>query len=592
MNGQSLHAKNRLRASVRGAFALALSLCGAAASPVSAAEVRDVRVGRHPTFTRVVFEFDERAGYKIERGADGKSVVVKLEASAASRNVSSKAELVRNVEVEPSGNRAVARIHVVKPGLSIKEMILPSPPRVVLDFLMPEAAEGLARTVDSAKSPKSKAAAAPKAKPVVAQKPKTEPTKPVATKTETLAKAETAAKTEPPKQPEKTAATPAAVHAPKTEVATATQTEAKRTPVEQAEKAAPNATGAHAAGDEKSAHASASEPAPQKSAEDKSDQPITLNNKTLEERGELTKPEADLEEFKRTVTEGPLVDTEPEDVPASAPEAPAEEPEAPALAEKTEPAPAPPRPSEATPAEKPAREVAAKTDKATEAPATESAEVDGEDLPWFPIAAGAGALALVGVVAFAFMRRRSLPNDDDLIPPITFEPDPDDEIARESSYETLPEAAEEDAAPVAADQQFPFGGEGFAASGDSESEREAMSPATSLFDDEDEKRDLPMEQMEAPLGGGMRSAAPRMASVGGDSDLARVVAELERRLSQAEQRMQEQAETIERLDRQVAAQNEELRVQRAAIARTQRALRSMSRSEEEQATEPALRDPR
>ena len=35
---------------------------------------------------------------------------------------------------------------------------------------------------------------------------------------------------------------------------------------------------------------------------------------------------------------------------------------------------------------------------------------------------------------------------------------------------------------------------------------------------------------------------------------------------------------------------EELRVQRAAIARTQRALRSMSRSEDDQATEPALRE--
>ena len=45
-----------------------------------------------------------------------------------------------------------------------------------------------------------------------------------------------------------------------------------------------------------------------------------------------------------------------------------------------------------------------------------------------------------------------------------------------------------------------------------------------------------------------------------------------------------------RLERQVAAQSEELRVQRAAIARTQRALRTLSRGEEEKATEPALRD--
>ena len=40
----------------------------------------------------------------------------------------------------------------------------------------------------------------------------------------------------------------------------------------------------------------------------------------------------------------------------------------------------------------------------------------------------------------------------------------------------------------------------------------------------------------------------------------------------------------------MAAQSEELRVQRAAIARTQRALRTMSRGDEEKATEPALRD--
>jgi len=47
----------------------------------------------------------------------------------------------------------------------------------------------------------------------------------------------------------------------------------------------------------------------------------------------------------------------------------------------------------------------------------------------------------------------------------------------------------------------------------------------------------------------------------------------------------------ERLERQVAAQTEELRVQRAAIARTQRAVRNLNRTDEEGPTEPALRDP-
>ena len=61
--------------------------------------------------------------------------------------------------------------------------------------------------------------------------------------------------------------------------------------------------------------------------------------------------------------------------------------------------------------------------------------------------------------------------------------------------------------------------------------------------------------------------------------------------AQLETRLDEANDARERLERQVAAQSEELRVQRAAIARTQRALRGMNRGEEEQATEPALREP-
>jgi hypothetical protein len=66
---------------------------------------------------------------------------------------------------------------------------------------------------------------------------------------------------------------------------------------------------------------------------------------------------------------------------------------------------------------------------------------------------------------------------------------------------------------------------------------------------------------------------------------------MERRMAHLESRLDESVAARERLERQVAAQSEELRVQRAAIARTQRALRGLSRSDEEQATEPALRDP-
>ena len=65
----------------------------------------------------------------------------------------------------------------------------------------------------------------------------------------------------------------------------------------------------------------------------------------------------------------------------------------------------------------------------------------------------------------------------------------------------------------------------------------------------------------------------------------------EQRMANLEARLDEVTEAKERLERQVDAQTEELRVQRAAIARTQRALRNLSRPEEEAPTEPTLRDP-
>ena len=65
--------------------------------------------------------------------------------------------------------------------------------------------------------------------------------------------------------------------------------------------------------------------------------------------------------------------------------------------------------------------------------------------------------------------------------------------------------------------------------------------------------------------------------------------ELETRLGELEKRLESLVEGRDRLERQVSAQTEELRVQRAAIARTQRVVRSMSKPEEAVATEPVPR---
>lgn len=86
--------------------------------------------------------------------------------------------------------------------------------------------------------------------------------------------------------------------------------------------------------------------------------------------------------------------------------------------------------------------------------------------------------------------------------------------------------------------------------------------------------------------------APRTAAVAPAPGPARPAAEggrldaLERRLVQLESRCEELTQARERLERQVAAQTEELRVQRSAIARTQRALRSLAKPGAEEPTEP------
>jgi septal ring factor EnvC (AmiA/AmiB activator) len=118
-------------------------------------------------------------------------------------------------------------------------------------------------------------------------------------------------------------------------------------------------------------------------------------------------------------------------------------------------------------------------------------------------------------------------------------------------------------------------------------------PETGLYD-EDSEGEKPMDMettTDLPTERDHFSVPPATVMGGGDSDVAKLVQELASRIANLETRLDEANDSRERLERQDAAQSEELRVQRAAIARTQRALRSLSRSEEDQATEPALREP-
>jgi hypothetical protein len=193
---------------------------------------------------------------------------------------------------------------------------------------------------------------------------------------------------------------------------------------------------------------------------------------------------------------------------------------------------------------------------------------------------GVGAVAIVLVLAVALRRRRKA------------KPDALDED----------DLAESDAGRIPAGG-FPMGDSAMG----SDSDLFGASPAvvrpaagpSSIFDDDDmdvaltSKGDGTMSQELSDLPSDRAAMPPPpagRASSGGAGDFAHLVQDLERRMGQLEQQLAESNEAREKLERQVAAQTEELRVQRAAIARTQRALRSLTRGDEDKATEPALRD--
>jgi uncharacterized coiled-coil protein SlyX len=161
---------------------------------------------------------------------------------------------------------------------------------------------------------------------------------------------------------------------------------------------------------------------------------------------------------------------------------------------------------------------------------------------------------------------------------------------------SMDDVGEGSVSPAAVDS--PFGDSG-SAIGDDVISAPRPSNVVSIFDADADasasQGDEPMSDMMSDLPAdpaGATAAAPRPPVMGGDAggDVARMMEAMERRMNDLEARLGEAEEAREKLERQVAAQAEELRVQRAAIARTQRALRGMSRGGDDKASEPALRD--
>ncbi len=131
--------KNR---AVAGAGFLVLLAVLLFAAPAAATKIVQVRVGNHPTFTRVVFELDAPAGYRIERRVHedgGLEIMITVYAASSPRNIASRSVMVERVAVESRVDRSEARIRLRKASPRVKELILSNPPRLVFDVMIPEA---------------------------------------------------------------------------------------------------------------------------------------------------------------------------------------------------------------------------------------------------------------------------------------------------------------------------------------------------------------------------------------------------------------------------------------------------------------------
>lgn len=484
---------------------------------VFAAEVLEMRLGQHAAYTRVVFELSAPAGYSLEQNllkSGDTELVVTLDASASNQEKLLKESWVRGVSLSGQGAKSVARIRLGDDGLQVKEMILGSPPRIVLDVLAPAAT----KTADTA----------------VAPTPATNtPSRPVAPISHT--------RTETPQ------------------------------PVASINHGVP--------------------PSPKRVA---------------------TKPAA-----------------KPAARPAASP------PKAMPTAPSPKPTPAPRAASTTTPP-KVAKTPPPPARKKPSLPAAPAAVPQPSSDSLFTSRNIGGGLALLGLVgggAFFMLRRRG--EGDELVDPETAEEDllvdnpfaslgDDFAVADESGQgdatgeipmaEHVDEVEANDVDEFAADDDpdadIPIA-KVSADSGPQEdlfetSVTESLGAAEAIAVgtiETDETETLGAESTEAegenmePYGdagidAGMDAMPPIPGAGAADSsEVMHMLREFEQRVSGLESRLEEVTEAKERLERQVAAQTEELRVQRAAIARTQRALRNLSRPDDESPTEPALRNP-
>ncbi|MAI79680.1 MAG: hypothetical protein CL917_12115 [Deltaproteobacteria bacterium] len=442
------------------------------ASGAMASEVVDLRIGAHEDFTRIVFELDRPTGYRIERASPKPGIsdlVVTLDATSIPRKLQSKSDLIGSVKVTPRGDGSLAEIRLAREGLRLKEMILSSPPRIVLDILSSK---------KGAKSNSSPSNQAPRTKPAQNKKPVVKPApSPKPLKVISVA----APKPKPP--------------------AVVVRTKPSRAP---------------------SVGVELSEPRRVKKA-------ATQGLRAEEPQEPMGRELAVLElEADQEIRIAPI-----------------------------EPSP---------------EEVLEKF----KAPVEE--EDSGNGALWTTVL-GIVALTLILV---ALRRRRASMGSDDLDEGVEVGGPP---AFGDNPFANLPKARPRADSLEAEPAHVPH-----------EKVAEIELDLEEIEDDPEKEAALvespfvasdfaPVSDLETHV-----NILDEGPAVGLTEETQKLLGDFERRTESLERRLEEASEARERLERQVAAQTEELRVQRAAIARTQRAVRNMNRPDDEGPTEPTPRN--
>jgi len=486
-----------------------------------AAEIVEVRIGKHAEFTRVVFELDRAAGYRIERTVSASGVtelVVSIEATSIPSHIASPKTLITKVDVTPSGGRSIARIAIVKDGLRLKEMILSSPPRIVLDVLSDAPVVAKAPVVRKASTPLTVAASkksAPKAPSVVAKAP---------TPVEVV-EIEAPSKIVP------------SVDKSSSDSVTDSLTESASEAVATVEKASDDSLSALDSAAKSDSDSTSTRTA---ALDEWPADPAIADEIDSKAAGQLGQ-EAQSDAVARAHA---LIDTD-----------------APLSASATR-----------SPSQPPSKESNALR------PMVAKAESDGGGgiMTWALAAIGFVVLLLGGALV---MRNRNRSDED-------------------SDHDGTSANNPFSGADSGADQMNQSGTEGAALSDASSGPEDATIVTGSEDLEEKESESVVFGSEEETMEVISRDAVneslgmpPEMGAL--PAEFQQMIRDMNGRVQALEGRIDELVDSRDRLERQVAAQTEELRVQRAAIARTQRAVRNLARpeDEEQEATEPALRDP-